>query len=233
MPLESARANLGWLNEGFQALIINPILIEGFLVSMGLLMAIGPQNAYLLRQGLRRRHVGPIATVCFTADIFLISLGVLGVGKLIETNVSLKFWLGWGGVAFLLWMAFSSARSALTHHAITAENIEKSAGLAAGQGVKVAIFHALAFSFLNPWVYIDTIVLVGGVSVKYETDAGRLLFLIGAISASAVWFFSLGYGAKKLAPLFKSPKAWRFLDAFVALIMLSVAGMLINYQLAT
>ncbi len=200
---------------------------------MGLLMAIGPQNAYLLRQGLRCHHVGPIATVCFLADVFLISLGVLGVGKLIEANASLKFWLGWGGVIFLLWMAFSSARSAFKGHAITAENIEQSAGTAAGQGAKVAILHALAFSFLNPWVYIDTIVLVGGVSVKYETDTGRLLFLLGAVMASAVWFFSLGYGAKKLAPLFQSPKAWRFLDAFVALIMLSVAGMLINYQLAT
>ncbi len=210
---------------------INPILIEGFLVSIGLLMAIGPQNAYLLRQGLRRRHVGPIATVCFLADVFLISLGVLGVGKLIEANGALKFWLGWGGVAFLLWMAFTSARSALKSHAITSEDMEKSAGEAAGQGVKVAVLHALAFSFLNPWVYIDTIVLVGGVSVKYDTDADRFVFLLGALVASGIWFFSLGYGAKKLAPMFESPRAWQVLDAFVALIMLVVAGMLIDYQL--
>ncbi|MEX0299716.1 MAG: LysE/ArgO family amino acid transporter [Kordiimonas sp.] len=210
---------------------INPIFIEGFIVSIGLLMAIGPQNAYLLRQGLRRRHVGSVATVCFLADVFLISLGVLGVGKLIEANSALKFWLGWGGVAFLLWMAFTSVRSAMKNHAITAEDMERSAGGAAGQGVKVAVLHALAFSFLNPWVYIDTIVLVGGVSVKYGTDAGRLLFLVGAIAASGLWFFSLGYGAKKLAPMFENPRAWQFLDVFVAIIMLVVAGMLVDYQL--
>lgn len=208
-----------------------PAFIEGFLVSIGLLVAIGPQNAYLLRQGLRRRHVGPIATVCFLADILLISLGVLGVGKLIEANASLKFWLGWGGVTFLLWMAYSSIRSALKSHAITAADMEQSAGSAAGQGAGVAVLHALAFSFLNPWVYIDTIVLVGGVSVKYETDVGRMTFLVGAIVASGFWFYSLGYGAKKLAPLFEKPAAWRILDGFIALVMLSVAWMLIDYQL--
>ena len=120
-------------------MVFNPAYIEGFLVSIGLLVAIGPQNAYLLRQGLRRRHVGPIATVCTLADILLISLGVLGVGKLIEANGALKFWLGWGGVAFLLWMAYSSVRSALKSHAITKAEMEKSAGNAAGQGAGVVV----------------------------------------------------------------------------------------------
>lgn len=210
---------------------LQPAFIEGLFVSIGLLMAIGPQNAYLLRQGLRRRHVLPIATVCFLADALLISAGVLGAGKLIETNESLKLWLGWGGVAFLLWMAFSSARAAFQNHALTKNDIEKSAGEAAGQGAGVAVLHALAFTFLNPWVYIDTLVLVGGVSVKFASDAGQWFFLGGAVTASALWFYGLGFGAMKLAPLFNSPTAWRYLDGFVALIMLSIAVMLARHQL--
>lgn len=213
-------------------MINNPALIEGFLVSMGLLVAIGPQNAYLLRQGLRRRHVGAIASVCFIADVLLISLGVLGVGKLIEANSDLKFWLGWGGVAFLSWMALSSIRSALKPHALSEAEIEESAGDAAGKGVTVAVLHALAFSFLNPWVYIDTIVLVGGVSVKYELADDRLVFLFGAIAASMIWFYGLGYGAKKLAPIFERPIAWRILDVFIAGVMITVAWMLIDFQLS-
>lgn len=213
-------------------MINNPALVEGFLVSMGLLVAIGPQNAYLLRQGLKRRHVGAIATICFIADVLLISLGVLGVGKLIEANGDLKFWLGWGGVAFLSWMALSSIRSALKPHALTKAEIEESAGDAAGKGVTIAVLHALAFSFLNPWVYIDTIVLVGGVSVKYELADDRLVFLFGAIAASMIWFYGLGYGAKKLAPIFERPIAWRILDVFIAGVMITVAWMLIDFQLS-
>ena len=130
-------------------------------------------------------------------------------------------------------MAFSSVKAVFTSHAVSGEDIEKSAGDAAGQGVRVAIFHALAFTFFNPWVYVDTIVLIGGVSVKYAADSALWYFLAGAILASALWFYGLGFGAIKMAPLFKSAKAWRMLDGFIAVVMLSVAGMLVHHQLTS
>jgi len=206
--------------------------IEGFLISLGLLVAIGPQNAYVLRQGLRHKHVGAVATTCFISDLALITMGVLGVGALIAVNDALKFWLGWGGAVFLLWFAYKSARAAMNPEAINEDSIEASAGDAAGKGARTAILHALAFTFLNPWVYMDTMGIVGTYSVKYGTDAQRLTFLIGACTASAVWFYGLGYGAKKAAPLFKKQITWRILDSFIALVMLSVAGLLVAHQLA-
>lgn len=209
------------------------ILIEGFFISMGLLVAIGPQNAYVLRQGLRHRHVFAVTTACFLSDLFLISLGVLGVGALINANETLRFWLGWGGAAFLLWFAFRSARAAINPEPIDEDMIEASAGDAAGKGQRTAILHTLAFTFLNPWVYMDTMGIVGTYSVKYSGDTERLLFLVGAVLGSGLWFYGLGYGAKKAAPLFKKQITWRILDSIIALVMLTVAGLLINYQLAS
>ncbi len=208
-----------------------PVFIEGLLISFGLIMAIGPQNAYVLRQGLRQRHVLPVATVCFLSDMFLIGLGVFGVGKIIADNETLSTWMGWGGAVFLLWFAFKSAKSALYPEAITQDDIDSSAGDAAGRGVRVAIAHALAFTFLNPWVYVDTMVLIGGVSIKYETEAFRNAFLIGAWSASAIWFYGLAYGAKKAAPLFRKPITWRVLDSIITVIMLLVCYTLVMHQL--
>ncbi|MFC3053143.1 LysE/ArgO family amino acid transporter [Kordiimonas pumila] len=202
--------------------------LEGFLLSIGLIMAIGPQNAYVLRQGLRHQHVGAVSTTCFLSDALLIALGVLGVGQVIADNSLLKMALGWGGVGFLLWFACKSAMSAIKPEALTSEDMEKSAEGIKGRGVSVAVMHALAFTFLNPWVYIDTMVLVGGVSVKYATEATRLMFLLGACTASGVWFYLLGYGAKKAAPMFKKPITWRILDSVITVIMLLVAVMLIS-----
>ena len=208
------------------------IVIEGFLISFGLLVAIGPQNAYVLRQGLKHRHVGAVTTVCFLSDVSLITAGVLGVGAIISASEALKFWLGWGGALFLLWFAFKSAKAAMHPEIISADTIENSAGEAAGKGVRTAVMHALAFTFLNPWVYMDTMGIVGTYSVKYTTDIERLGFLVGACVASAMWFYGLGYGAKKAAPLFKKAITWRILDSLIALIMLSVAGLLAAHQLA-
>ncbi len=208
-----------------------PVFIEGLLISFGLIMAIGPQNAYVLRQGLRHRHVFPVATVCFLSDMLLIGLGVFGAGKIIAENETLSFWMGWGGAAFLLWFAFKSIKSAIKPEALSQEDIDNSAGGAAGQGVKTAIIHALAFTFLNPWVYVDTMVLIGGVSIKFETDTLRNAFLFGAWAASALWFYGLAYGAKRAAPLFRKPITWRILDSLIAFIMLLVCYSLIMHQL--
>ncbi|WP_286828805.1 MULTISPECIES: LysE/ArgO family amino acid transporter [Kordiimonas] len=207
-------------------------LIEGFLVSIGLLLAIGPQNFYVLRQGLRHRHVFAVTTTTFISDVLMISLGVMGVGRLFADNPTVAYWLGWGGVAFLVWFALKSLKGAIWPDVMTDDRIEASAGSAAGQGVRIAILHALAFAWLNPWAYVDTMVLIGGVSVKYATDAARLGFLIGAVVASALWFYSIGYGAKKAAPLFKKPVTWRVLDGVITAVMLGVAAVLARHQLS-
>jgi len=205
-------------------------VLEGFLLSIGLIMAVGPQNAYVLRQGLRHKHVAAVATTCFLSDALLISLGVYGVGQIIKESATLSFWLGWGGVAFLLWFAGKSIRSALKPEVITDDSMHEAAGAAAGKGVTTAILHALAFTFLNPWVYIDTMVLIGGVSVKYD-EVTRSAFLLGAVMGSAVWFYSLGFGAKKAAPLFRRTVTWRVLDSIIACVMIGVAITLVQYQL--
>ncbi len=208
-----------------------PMLIEGFLVSLGLLLAIGPQNFYVLRQGLRHRHVGAVTTTTFLSDTLMIALGVLGVGTFFSNYPVIAYWLGWGGVAFLTWFALKSLKAAMNPDALTDERIDASAGDAAGGTVRVAILHALAFAWLNPWAYVDTMVLIGGVSVKYETDTARYAFMVGATIASAVWFYSVGYGAKRAAPLFKKPVTWRILDGIITIIMLGVAALLVRHQL--
>lgn len=207
--------------------------VEGFVISIGLIVAIGPQNAYVLRQGIRGRHALPVASVCFVADAILITLGVMGVGRLVAESPTLSMWLGWGGVAFLLWFAAKSIRSAIRVEGLDSDSIEQSAGDAAGGGVRVAMMHAAAFSLLNPWAYMDTMVLIGGVSVRYETDTLRLMFLLGAIAASCVWFYGLAFGAQKAAPLFSKPLTWRVLDSIIAAIMLLVAINLVMFQLSS
>lgn len=209
------------------------IFIEGFLISFGLLVAIGPQNAYVLRQGLRHRHVGAVTTVCFVSDVSLITAGVMGVGAIITASEALKFWLGWGGAVFLLWFAYKSAKAAMNPSVISDDAIDASAGDAAGKGTRTAVIHALAFTFLNPWVYMDTMGIVGTYSVKYSSFDQRLIFMAGAGLASAAWFYGLGYGAKKAAPLFKNPITWRVLDSIIAVIMLIVAALLVSHQLSS
>lgn len=207
------------------------ILLEGFIISIGLIVAIGPQNAYVLRQGIRQRHAVPVASVCFAADATLITLGVMGVGRYIAGNDTLATWLGWGGVVFLTWFAIRSIRSAISPDVLDGNRMEEAAGSAAGGSARTAMLHAAAFSLLNPWVYMDTMVLIGGVSVRYGSDIERGAFLIGAIAASAVWFYGLAFGGKKAAPLFQKAITWRVLDSFIAAVMILVALNLARFQL--
>lgn len=208
------------------------VLVEGFVISIGLIVAIGPQNAYVLRQGIRGRHAFAVATVCFIADALMITLGVMGVGRFVSESPMLALWLGWGGVAFLLWFAVRSIRSAMKPEALDDARINQSAGDAAGRGVGVAMAHAAAFSFLNPWAYMDTMVLIGGVSVRYDQDLLRMAFLVGAVVGSGVWFYGLAFGAKKAAPYFSKPMTWRILDSVIAFIMLVVATNLALFQIS-
>jgi L-lysine exporter family protein LysE/ArgO len=204
---------------------------EGFIISFGLITALGPQNAYVLRQGIRGRHAVQVASVCFVADAVLITLGVMGVGRFVSESPVLAAWLGWGGVVFLSWFAIKSIRSAMHPEVLDAAKMEDAAGDAAGQGVKIAMLHATAFSLLNPWAYLDTMVLIGGISVRYTDDAMRLAFLVGAITASCVWFYGLAFGGKKAAPWFQKRSTWRVLDSVIAVIMIVVALNLVRLQL--
>lgn len=206
-------------------------LLEGFVVSIGLIVAIGPQNAYVLRQGIRGRHAFPVASVCFLADASLITLGVLGVGAYIAESATLSAILAWGGVTFLLWFAVRSIRSAINPAGIGMQQMDEAAGDAKGAGVKTAMLHAAAFSFLNPWVYMDTMALIGGVSVQYDTSIERNGFWIGAVIASGVWFYGLAFGGKAMAPMFEKPFTWRVLDSFIAIVMILVAAKLVSSQL--
>ncbi len=211
--------------------MIITVFLEGFLISLGLLTAIGPQNAYVLRQGLKRRHVFAVTATTFISDTLMICLGILSAEIALKQSPLLATILGWSGVLFLLWFALSSAKRALKPEAIDHDIIDQSAGAAAGQGVKVAILHALAFAWLNPWAYVDTMALLGGVSIKYPFGEGKISFLLGSIVASGIWFSGLAIGATKAAPLFAQKKTWQILDTLITIIMLVISVTLIGHLL--
>ncbi|MEP0943523.1 MAG: LysE/ArgO family amino acid transporter [Rhizobiaceae bacterium] len=185
--------------------------LEGFLLGGGLIIAIGAQNAFILRQGLMRQHVFILCLIAALSDAFMIVLGVAGMGTLVNSNPDLLFYVTLAGAAFLAVYALIALRRALSPTGL------ETTGRGVGSLTK-AISILLAFTFLNPHVYLDTIVLLGGVSGQYSGDL-RTAFAVGASASSFVWFFSLGYGAQWLAPLFSRPAAWRILDGLIALIM--------------
>ncbi|MCK5826733.1 MAG: LysE family transporter [Desulfuromusa sp.] len=189
--------------------------LQGVGIGGGLIIAIGAQNAFVLSQGVRRNFPVQTAIVCSLCDSLLILIGVSGVGALVATNPLLVQWATWLGALFLIWYGGRSFRSAIQGGALEAavEMIPSRRKL---------LLATLALAFLNPHVYLDTIVLVGGFSGQL-TQVERYLFGAGAMTASVVWFFSLSLGAGFLAPLFRKPIAWRFLDGFVCLTMWGIA----------
>jgi L-lysine exporter family protein LysE/ArgO len=199
----------------------------GLFAGLGLIVAIGAQNAFVIRQGLMRRHVFAVATICFLCDAVLIALGVAGLGALIAANRWLTIAAAWGGAAFLIFFGLRAAWNALrSDHKGFAEAEAEAAGKA-GRGRRAAIAAALAFSLLNPHVYLDTVVLLGGIGAQYPA-AERLGFLAGGATGSLVWFYGIGYGAMVFTPFFRKPLATRLLDGFVAAVMFTVAGLLLS-----
>lgn len=188
-----------------------PPAIEGFLLGGGLIIAIGAQNAFILRQGLLRSHVFILCLICAFSDALLIAIGVAGLGALIEQNEGLLKLVAVLGAVFLLAYAFIAARRAYHPQPMTAQSGN-------APTLRVAIATVLAFTFLNPHVYLDTVVLVGSISAQYA-GTKRLAFGSGAGLASFVWFFALGFGARWLAPLFAKAIAWQVLDIIIALVM--------------
>ena len=193
--------------------------LQGFLLGAGLIIAIGAQNAFVLRQGLVREHVLPVVMLCAVSDAVLIAAGVLGLGTLISRGPVLILAATIGGAAFLVVYGLMAARRALRPAVLEA------AGRKAGS-LKQALTFAALFTWANPHVYLDTVVLFGSISAQHQ-DTARTAFWLGGTLSSFVWFFALGYGARLLAPLFASPGAWRVLDGLIALIMFGIAGKLI------
>lgn len=191
-------------------------LLQGFGLGAGLIIAIGAQNAFVLRQGLVRRHVFATAGVCAACDVALILLGVAGLGTLISEVWVLAEIARWGGSAFLLFYGALSFRSSLRPGRLEADRDTPSGDL------RAAALTALALSLLNPHVYLDTVVLVGSVGAQHPAEE-RAAFALGASAASVGWFFGLAYGAAWLAPLFRRPAAWRLLDALVGCVMWAIA----------
>lgn len=189
--------------------------LPGYLLGLSLILAIGAQNAFVLRQGLRREHVFWVCLTCGVSDAVLIAVGVAGFGALSERMPWFETVMRFGGAAFLLWYGWRSARSAW----------QGGQALQADGGTQRAllptILTVLALTWLNPHVYLDTVVLLGSISAQYDN---RVLFGAGAVSASLTFFFMLGYGARLLAPLFGRPTSWRVLDGLIALTMWAIAA---------
>lgn len=190
----------------------SPLLI-GFLASFTLIAAIGAQNAFVLRQGIRREHVLPVVAVCTVSDIVLISAGIAGFGALISAHPNVVDIAKFGGAAFLIGYGLLAARRALRPSALTPSE-------SAPARLLEVIVTCLALTWLNPHVYLDTVVLLGALANEHRDD--RWLFGIGAVAASAVWFVSLGLGARRLAGLFATPSTWRILDSLIAVMMIGL-----------
>jgi L-lysine exporter family protein LysE/ArgO len=193
----------------------------GASLSLGLIVAIGAQNAFVLRQGLRREHVGAIVLCCAVADAALMAAGVAGLAALLQGRPLLAQMLTYAGAAFLAVYGLRALWRAHTQSALQAA--QGSGGLSLPQ----ALAQTAAFTLLNPHVYLDTVLLVG--SIGATMGAAKLWFVLGASLSSAVWFTSLGYGARLLAPVFAKPRAWQVLDLLIGLTMLLLAFLLV-YQ---
>lgn len=192
-------------------------LVAGFASALALIVAIGGQNAFVLRQGLRREHVLVVVVTCAASDALLVCVGVAGLGSAVAGRPAVLTAIRWGGAAFLLAYAVLALRRAVRPGALDPHG---------GQGATLGgtVLACLAFTYLNPHVYLDTVLLLGGLAGQYRQ---QWVFAVGAMLASVVWFTALGAGAHKLAPLLSRPGTWRILDLLVASTMVAVAVQLL------
>jgi L-lysine exporter family protein LysE/ArgO len=191
---------------------------QGLATGLALIVAIGSQNAYVLRQGIRREHVLPLVAFCALSDALLILAGIGGAGVLIRGNDALMQVTRYGGALFLASYGASAARRAWRGNHM---QLEQSQGVT----LAAALTACFGFTFLNPHVYLDTVVLLGSIANQLP-DPGRWVFGAGACLGSLLWFSALGFGARYLAPLFQTTTAWRMLDSVIALTMFALALML-------
>lgn len=194
---------------------------KGFLTSASLIMAIGAQNAFVLKQGIMKSHVFIVALLCSLIDSILICIGIAGMGKFITSQPNLLEACRYGGGAFLFYYgaksffkAYKSTSAILLEAAPTQDSL------------KLIITTLLFVSFINPHTYLDTIILIGSIGAHFE-GIDQVIFAFGASTASIIWFFSVSYGAGYLAPFFTTPSTWRILDIIIGIIMWSIAISLI------
>ena len=200
------------------------IFFQGMTLGLGLIVAIGSQNAFVLRQGLRREHVGSIVLFCALADAALIAAGVMGMSRALGQRPLLASALALGGAAFLAvygWQALRRARQP--------QQLRAAEG-GAGLGLGAVLAQAAAFTLLNPHVYLDTVLLVGSIGAQ-QPGALRGWFIAGASAASVLWFVALGFGARWLAPWFARPRAWQVLDGLIGITMFVLAALLLRHAL--
>lgn len=196
-------------------------IIPGFLAGLSLIIAIGAQNAFVIRQGLTKKYVLLTVLICAFSDAILIALGASGLGALIKSNKNILEFVRWFGVIYLLWFAFKSAKS------VFKKEVLNSAGEASANR-KSVILTVLALTFLNPHVYLDTVILLGSISNQFGTD--KWFFVIGAMLASFIWFTAIGFGAKSASRFMSQPIFWKILDSIIALVMVSIAAFLAFYN---
>jgi len=202
-----------------------PVFVQALFLSLGLIVAIGAQNAFVLRQGLRREHVGSVVVFCAVADAVLIAAGVLGMSQALANSPGIARVLALAGAAFLAvygWRALHRARRPQPL-LVTGGSVSLTRGAALAQ--------AAAFTLLNPHVYLDTVLLVGSIGAQ-QPAALRGWFVAGASTASLLWFGLLGFGARWLAPWFARPRAWQVLDALIGVTMWVLAALLLRHALA-
>lgn len=190
--------------------------LSGLGTGAGLIIAIGAQNAFVLKQGIQQNYVFITALIGALVDALMITLGVGGFGMVLASNSLLLAFARWGGVAFLGYYGFRSFRSVFKSETLELDGSRKKPDL------KATLIAMFMFSFLNPHVYLDTVVLLGSISAQFPEEE-RFCFGTGAIVASFVWFFTLGYGARYLAPLFRNPVAWKVLDFLIGCVMWAIA----------
>ena len=188
--------------------------LTGLLTGWSLIVAIGAQNAFVIRQGLTKKYVLPGVSICSIADALLIALGVAGLGAVISGLPWMLEAIRWFGVAYLTWFGIKSIRSALKQGSLDAR------GEACGS-LKSAVLTVLAMTFLNPHVYLDTVIFVGSIANQFAEQ--NWIFAAGAMTASFVWFFALGYGSRAASRLMSKPFFWRVLDSCIAVVMFVIA----------
>lgn len=194
-------------------------IATGALTGLSLIVVIGAQNAFVLRQGIRRAHVASVVAICAVSDLTLILAGVAGIGAIVDRAAWLIDVVTWLGVAFLVWYGIASIRRALKPEVLQAQ------GRAEGSR-RAIVLQALALTWLNPHVYLDTVVLLGSIAQAHG-PSGRWWFGAGASLGSIAWFSALGFGATRLAPLLARPRAWQVLDLVIGLVMFVIAASLV------
>ena len=194
-------------------------VLSGFALGLGLIVAIGAQNALVLRQGLMREHVVLVVTICALSDAILITAGVMGLGRVVEANPTLLKIVTIGGALFLIAYGCLALMRAVRGGTLQASEVTET-------NQKALALTCLALTWLNPHVYLDTVLLLGSLSAQFDGGA-HVAFGAGAVTASFVWFIALGFGARLLAPIFARPLAWRLLDLAIAAVMFLIAAKLL------